>query len=221
MALRFEIMGYEYSQGTAKSACSKILKKYKANEALEGEDFHFIKCAFETHHYDRDRKFARPIKKIRVVPSKNGKNSEFEMMLDNGSFLRPGISKCFLSKNRKENAVRNNVIEAARNAIRPQQDDMRFKYRSQKKVICHFCNNEITDVRNDLHVDHSGGFDFDKIITCWIESINVDVLSIDYKDVEGAVRRFVDKDLEDNWIKFHKDMFIPKPAHAGCNMSGQ
>lgn len=221
MALKFEIMGHEYSQKAAREACSKILKKSKVNDALKDEDFHFIKCAFETHHYDKDQKFPRPIKEIRVVKSKNGNNSEFEMILDNGIVLRPGISKCFLSKNCKENVVMKNLIEAARNAIRIQQDEMRDKYRSQEKVICHFCNNEITDLYKDLHVDHSGGFDFDKIITCWIESINVDVLSIDYKDDKGAVRRFVDKDLDDNWIKFHKDMFIPKPAHAGCNMSGK
>ncbi len=220
MRLKFQILDNEYSQTAARATCSQILGKYNIREKLMDDDYRFIKAAFQNHHYEKERKFPSPIVEIVVVQSESGSNKEFEFVLQNMTIVRAGISKCFLTENGRKKTATKNIKDAVRQTVRHQQDEMRYLCRKQDQVVCSLCGEVILDPLNDLHADHAGEFEFNAILSLWLEEMGIDILSIETEDVPGfgSVRQFRDQQLAEKWICFHKKKFRPMPAHAKCNL---
>ena len=213
------IQGVEYSAAAARKECSNILNhfKYEPNGDVIGEKFDWLKNAFEEHHYNPTEKIPHPITRIWVKPSSSGSNYQFHIEMENGQTDHIGYTlKCFVTSAKRVKLIEeDNVIDAARQMIRPQQDEARQQFINSNNLLCNECGKEIAP--SELHADHDNP-SFKTLFNDWLEKESIKKSEIQYRDVDDAVRAFKDEALGENWCKYHKSRFRPQPTHAECNL---
>jgi hypothetical protein len=221
MAKKFEIQGIFHSAASARRECSRLLNLYKdeLENFVSGNDFQWLKEAFEKHHYSPDKKIPYQITKIWVEDSSSGNNNQFSFEMENGKKDHIGFtSKCFVTDNKREQiAYEDNVVDAARQMIRTQQDEARDQFKKSNKMICVLCKLVISN--NELHADHTPPDTFKEIFKTWLKRQTLEKKDIAYNDKGNSqVREFSDLTLGENWVTYHASRFKPQPTHAVCNL---
>lgn len=219
MANKYKVQGIEYSATSAREECNKILNdfKYKPNGEVKGEKFDWLKTAFEEHHYNPSEKIPCPITRIWVRPSSSGFNYQFHIEMEYGQTDHIGYtSKCFVTPAKRIKLIEeDNVIDAARQMIRQQQDEARQQFINSNNLLCNECGKEIDP--SELHADHDNP-SFKTLFNDWLEKESIKRSEIRYRDVDDEVRAFKDEALGKKWFEYHRSRFRPKPTHAKCNL---
>lgn len=194
-----------------KLACRNILYKTNYNETINDEDDTLLRALIERHP-EADRKIGCGIKYFTVRP--NMTSRVFYLYRLDGTSTDWSYLSCVTNPSRLTV-----VKKAARNTVRDQV--MEFKKLNFKPgMICPITGKTI-DSSPLAHVDHTGEFTFDKIVTSFIQEHSLDVNQIELAGTEdnSIQKTWKDPYLSDEFKKYHKEKAVFQIVHEFANLS--
>ncbi|RTK98713.1 MAG: DUF3223 domain-containing protein [Proteobacteria bacterium] len=194
-----------------KVACQEILYKTKYNDEIKGQDDLFLRALIKRHP-EADKKIGCGIKYFTVRA--NMTSRVFYLYREDGSSTDWSYLSCVTNPSRLTI-----VKKAARNTIRDQV--IEFKHLNFKPgMICPISGKTI-DTSPVAHVDHSGEWTFDKIITTFMKNNNIDPNKIELAGTEdnSIQKTWKDPILVEKLKQFHKEKAILQIVHEYANLS--
>ena len=169
--------------------CREIILKYKDYEFLNQDDMAFMLSVLK-YHPDRAKKIKGGVKSMWIQKS-SFKTRGFWLEREDGSKTDFSFLKCFNKTSHMQD-----IKKAARHAV--SFEIIKFKNESfNSPLICPIKNTPLT-MENSV-VDHEWPVTFDKLITDFIwELIQVS------KEDTVIGPRFMDHDIHEKWIYYHK-----------------
>lgn len=192
--------------------CREILKRYNPGQFINNiEDAEFIDSILDNHKY-RDQKVNGQPYEIFIDYAKGYNTKCFNLKREDGTTTDFSFYECiYPTKTDKAD-----FVKAARKAVK--NDILIFK-ENNITDRCIICGNQINN--SNTHIDHYP-IKFRDLISNFIKEYKLKKLSQyltdpeDYDNVIGV--NFTDKEMEELWIKYHKDNAKLRAICSNCNL---
>ena len=179
-----------------------ILNSYKFGGELDESDFNDIMDLLEKHP-EKEKKIGIGIKKVRIVKLPHYNTKVFELVRIDGSVE-------YFSYIKRINAPKTDFTkfsEACRKAIQEDLRNVKLAYfeKSSKKGKSKCQETGEQGRYEDLTVDHRQPNTFSVIVDRFIELNNLNLVTVEYIEIDGGANELADSELKEKFRQYHKE----------------
>lgn len=177
-------------KGDIRLRCQTIRKQLKPGSKVTGVDFDFCADLFTWHHEFIEKLEGKDLHSMKVDFYKGRYKTEsknFWIRSSHGEWVAISF----------EEAIAKRDVQSVQ--------DSRFK--TALRVLVDPQILQFRDGRRGGHVDHTGNEEFRHIVHNFVDSMKIDVMNLEYEpmpDFPFEQLMFTDKNLQEEWIRFHE-----------------
>ena len=192
----------------------EILNSYEPTETVTEKDFKDLIGLIEIRP-DKDEKIGCGIESIQVIEVRY-KTKCFELIRKDGSKEVFSYRNCINGKSKPLVKFSKTCRETINEDLRNVKLAYFKKFSSKGQVKCQetgeLCKWE------ELNVDHRQPNTFSVIVDRFIEVYRIDINAVEYIEIMDGVHSFTDKELAENFRKYHKDKANLRLVMKGKNL---